>query len=203
MTWQHWTPERRPSVGWGDSGQGQWAMAFYARGRSLPRRGWRHSLRTLVEPAPHSHVPPRPVPQVGRNSLGCFGTHSCSLLSAKHLDLPNVQMFQHHLGMSLNPKPKLIWLIEKKKSNCLYLEIHTALLSLSCTVYYDSLCTDLDNRCPGKRESILFASGSPIPSTGPGAQKVLTKHLQNERVFSCELTHRRDSGQYPTKGRHS
>lgn len=52
----------------------------------------------------------------------------------------------------------------------------------------------------GKGVSILFACGSPIPNTGPGAQKVFTKHLQNERVFSNELTHRRDSGQYLTEG---
>ena len=46
----------------------------------------------------------------------------------------------------------------------------------------------------GKGVNILFACGSPIPNTGPGAQKVFTKHLQIERVFSSELTHGRDSG---------
>lgn len=60
-----------------------------------------------------------------------------------------------------------------------------------------------DNRYPGKRDSILFASVSPIPSTGSGAQKVLNKHLQNESAFCYELIHRRDSGKYSTEGRHS
>lgn len=46
----------------------------------------------------------------------------------------------------------------------------------------------------GKGVSILFARGSPIPNTGPGAQKVFTKHLQIKRVFSSELTHGRDLG---------
>lgn len=104
VIWQHWTL----LSGLGDSGQGQWEMAFYAHGCLLPKRGWHHSLRTHVKPATHSHVPPHPAGQVGRNPLGCFGTHGCSLLSAKHLNLPSVQMFQHHLAMSLNPKPKLI-----------------------------------------------------------------------------------------------
>lgn len=60
-----------------------------------------------------------------------------------------------------------------------------------------------DNRYPGKRDSILFASVSPIPSTGSGAQKVLNKHLQNESAFCYELIHRCDSGKYSTEGRHS
>lgn len=58
----------------------------------------------------------------------------------------------------------------------------------------------LDNRYPGKRDGILFASVSPIPSTGSGAQKVLNKHLQNESAFCNELIHSVTQGSTPLRG---
>lgn len=165
VIWQLWTPVRLPSVGWGTVGRGSGRWRSTHTDVCLPKRGWHHSLRMYVKSATHSHVPPHPVGQVGRNSLGCFGTHGCSLLSARHLNLPSIQMFQHHLGMSLNPKPKLI-LVNFFK-NCFYLRIYTALLSLSCTFYYDFLCIDLspplDNGCPGERCQYFICLWIPNP----------------------------------------
>ena len=180
----------------------------------LPRHSQRLSPREPSKAAPHSRIPPCLWGQVGRNSLRCFGTHGRSLLSAKHLALSFEQMFQHRLGVSFNPKTKLIWLTrkegrkegrekerkegKKKRKRKGKKERKESLLSqnsrgtlvyvsngahfgLSGTLIYRGfLCTDLppslEDGCLGKRH-FLFASVSPIHSTGPGTQKVLKEHL--------------------------
>lgn len=160
--------------------------------------------------------------QVGKSSPGCFGTHvkthGCSLLSAKHLALLFIQMFWHHLGISINPKTKLIWLTKKKKNTekqplisqnshgtLVYVSNGTHLSLSGSLIYYSFLYTNLppplDNGYLGERDIILFASISPIPCTGSGAQKVLNKHLQNECAFCSELIRRHDSEPHSTEGR--
>ena len=46
VIWQLWTPVRLPSVGWGTVGRGNRKWHSMHMNICLPKRGWRHSLRT-------------------------------------------------------------------------------------------------------------------------------------------------------------
>lgn len=101
VIWQHRTPVRLPSVGWGTVGR---EMAFCAHGRSAAQAGWHQSLRTCVKPATHFHRPSPPCGQVAGNPWVLQNTW---LLTGVSQTSELVQMFQYHLGMSLNPKNQI------------------------------------------------------------------------------------------------
>lgn len=155
----------------------------------LPRCDQQPSPREPGEPAPHFHVPPCPGGQEFPRMLLYTWSLTAVSQTSGLAHCPDVPV--SFSIMSLNLKPKLIWLkkqqqrkqslISQSSYNTVVCISNGALLSLSCTqVYYGFLCTKL--RPPPTHqtvdilgnETVFICFYIPSPYTGCRAQKVLS-----------------------------